>query len=81
MKVFGCTMQGRYRGGLILVAANSIEEAFKVASQSQFSYWFEDTEDGVTTSSFYPFEYWMEFSELSCTYTEPQVIIEASHAE
>ena len=30
MKVFGCTREGCYAGGIILVAANSIEEAIDV---------------------------------------------------
>ena len=29
MKVFGCTREGSYTGGIILVAANSIEEALE----------------------------------------------------
>ena len=29
MKVFMCTRQGGYSGGLAVVAANSVEEAFK----------------------------------------------------
>lgn len=93
MKVFGCTMQGGYAGGIILVAANSVEEAFKLASTNKsIDYLFEwETPDGdwaapfsegaILRSDRYPFEEWHEFEHLSCDYTEPQVILEESYAE
>ena len=44
MKVFGCTREGGYSGGIILVAANSIEEAIDVyRNDSDYDYqWYED---------------------------------------
>ena len=93
MKVFGCTMQQHYSGGIILVAANSVEEAFELASTyERIDFLFNwETPDGfyakphaegaVLKSSYYPFEKWHEFEHLSCDYTEPQVILEESYFE
>jgi len=33
MKVFGCEMQGGYAGGIVLVAANTKEQAFEVSGR------------------------------------------------
>lgn len=93
MKVFGCKRQGNYSGGIVLVAANSIEEAFNVASHSnELEYMFEWTDkhgfwadsndkDAVCSSSYYPFEKWEEYNHLSCDFTEPCVIVEAGYSE
>ena len=81
MKVFGCEMQGGYAGGIILVAARSVDEAFEVASANKdcgYLFFFLGAE--IICDS-YPKEKWHEFEHLSCDYTEPQVILEESHAE
>jgi hypothetical protein len=86
-------MQGGYAGGIVLVAANTIEQAFELASLSpKCDFWFNwETPDGswaapksdgaILRSDYYPFEKWREYEHLSCDYTEPQVILEESHAE
>lgn len=97
MKVFGCEMQGGYAGGVILVSANDVKQAYEVAStcdKCDFLFeWLRIDADGeehfakpfsegaVLRSYCYPFEKWHEFEHLSCDYTEPQVILEESHAE
>ena len=91
MKVFGCTMMESYSGGIILVAANSIEEAYQVAAR-EYDLYFDwrdaygnrverHTPDAKVTSTYYPFEEWKEYEHLSCDYTDPQVILEESYAE
>lgn len=84
MKVFGCEMQGGYAGGIILVAARSVDEAFEVASVNKdCGYLFYYIDDACTeiTSDSYPKEKWHEFKHLSCDYGLPQVILEESHRE
>lgn len=93
MKVFGCEMQGGWAGGIVLVAANTKEQAFEVAARSpKCEWWFDWTgpdgyyakpgsEGAKVRSDHYPIEKWHEFEHLSCDFTEPQVILEESHAE
>jgi len=92
MKVFGCEMQGCFAGGVILVAAETREQAFDIASRDQrcwmFSwntpdgYWAAPGSEGAKASSdLYPIEMWHEFKHLSCDFTKPQVILEESRAE
>ena len=94
MKVYGCRMQGGYCGGIVLVAANNIREAYMIAAKHEkcgFWFYFCD-EDGcwidqdanpdvLPSSDRYPFSQWQEYEHLSCDYTEPQLILEESHAE
>ena len=91
MKVFGCPRMESYSGGIILVAANSIEEAYQVAIK-ELDYYFDwkdangkrvkrFTPDAKITSDAYPFEEWREYKHLSCDYIEPQVILEESYIE
>lgn len=92
MKVFGCKNRCSYGGGLILVAANSKEEAYLTAAMSdKISYVFDWVDangwcepDGNIKhciSSTYPFDYWFEVEHLSTDYTEPQIIIEDHYSE
>lgn len=94
MKVFGCKNRRSYGGGLILVAANSKEEAFLTAAMNdKTSYlfdWFDD--DGTYSyepdgninhciSDTYPIGRWCEIEHLSANLTEPEVIIEDHYTE
>ena len=93
MKVFGCIMRGGYRGGIVLVAANDVRQAFELAScNPKCCIWFDwRTPDGnwatpfqpgaKVRSDYYSLECWQEFEHLSCDYTKPQVILEESYAE
>ena len=93
MKIFCCRNQMPYGGGLILVAANTKEEAFLTAamdeSTSWFFYWADDNNtwcepDGNIhhcKSDGYPFDCWFEVEHLSTDLTEPQVIIEDHYSE
>ena len=76
-------MQGGWAGGIVLVAANTKEQAFEVAARSQKCEWWFDkiSPSGNVVSDRYPIEKWHEFEHLSCDFTEPQVILEESHAE
>ena len=82
MKVFGCTRDGCYSGGIILVAANSIEEAIDVyRNDSDYNYqWYED-EDGYLYCDCYPFKKWREYPQLSYNGDEPCVILEEGYSE
>lgn len=86
MKVFGCKVQVSYGGGVILVAANTVEEAFLTAA-SKSSYLFEWRDDRIdgdinhVVSDAYPFSAWHEVKHLQTDLTKPQVILEESYYE
>lgn len=82
MKVFCCKNQISYGGGLILVAANTREEAFSVASVDEDTkWWFYEMECGELVSDTYPKNRWFEVEHLSTDLTKPQVIIEDHYSE
>lgn len=93
MKVFGCKCDMSYGGGLILVAANNVEEAFLTAAMDEkVSYMFDWADDDYMwiepdgdinhcRSSVYPFKKWIEVEHLSTDLSEPKVIIEDSYYE
>jgi len=84
MKVFCCRNQYSYGGGLILVAANTKEEAFNTASvDKDTNYFFYEIEynTGIFISDTYPLNMWFEVEHLSTDLTEPQVIIEDHYSE
>lgn len=82
MKVFCCKNQCSYGGGLILVAANTIEEAFSVASIGEDTNWlFYEKESGELVSDTYPINEWFEVEHLSTDLSKPQVIIEDHYTE
>ena len=88
MKVFACKSQETYGGGLILVAANTKEEAFNTAADAaKDDCWLPFYEcrhrDGSCTieSDEYPFDEWFEVKHLSTDLTEPKVIIEDHYSE
>ena len=93
MKVFGCKSNIPYGGGLILVAANTIEEAFLTAAMDdKLNYlfdWYDDNwmwsePDGDIThceSETYPLSKWFEVEHLSTDLTKPIVIVEDHYSE
>ena len=94
MKVFCCENQHLYGGGLILVAANSKEEAYLTAADDDKTFylfdWFDDNgvysnePDGNIshcTSDTYPLEKWYEVEHLSTDLSEPQIIVEDHYSE
>ena len=82
MKVFCCKNQCSYGGGLILVAANTKEEAFSVASVDEDTNWlFYKMESGELVSDTYPKNEWFEVEHLSTDLSEPQVIVEDHYSE
>lgn len=92
-KVFACRNQAPYGGGLILVAANTKEEAYLTAAYNdKTSYLFEWVGDDYMwcepdgninhcKSDTYPFDEWFEVKHLSTDLVEPQVIIEDHYSE
>lgn len=93
MKVFGCKCDMSYGGGLILVAANNVKEAFLTASMDKkvgcMFDWADD--EGIwcepdgnidhCSSMIYPLENWFKVEHLSTDLTEPKVILEDSYYE
>lgn len=91
MKVFGCKRTGSYSGGLIIVAANSLNEAFETFAKDERCEWMIDwynfqieeyTEDiTIVDSDTYPRDNWFEISELVANVDSPRIIIEDGHSE
>lgn len=94
MKVFCCKNQLSYGGGLILVAANTKEEAYLTAAyDDKTSYlfdWFDDNDvysykpDGNInhcTSDTYPLGKWHEVEHLSTDLSEPKIIVEEHYSK
>ena len=93
MKVFCCRNQHYYGGGLILVAANTREEAYLVAAMNEktkYLFRWEDDEGGWCEpngnvdhcrSYTYPFDEWFEVEHLATDFIEEKVIIEDSYSE
>lgn len=91
MKVFGCKRSGGYSGGLIIVAANSLDEAFEIfAKDDRYEWmteWFDfDTgkiiEDiTIVDSDTYPRDNWFEMPELVANVDSPRIIIEGGYTE
>lgn len=91
MKVFGCKRSGGYSGGLIIVAANSLNEAFETfAKDDRYEWmidWF-DFETGkivddvtIVDSDTYPRGNWFEIPELVANVDSPRIIIEGGYSE
>ncbi len=87
MKVYGCENDLMYGGGLILVAANTIEEAYLTAATddrtSDLFHWVGDEEPNFNyyVSATYPLGEWREIEHLSTDLSKPQVIIENHYSE
>lgn len=90
MKVFACKYQGDYAGGLIIVAANNINEAFETFAKDEEYDWlieYFDNEghytDDITKvdSPYYPRDKWFEMHELTANVDSPRVICEDSYME
>lgn len=91
MKVFGCKRSGGYSGGLIIVAANSLDEAFETfAKDDRYEWmieWFDFDTDTViedvtkVDSNTYPRDDWFEIPELVANVDSPRVISEGGYTE
>lgn len=87
MKVFGCNVQLPYSGGGILVAANNLDEAIRVAAEEyrllfdcykskDIIMFAKPNEADFIESDWYPKDKWKEITELTCNCDKPHVIIE-----
>lgn len=90
MKVFMCRRKGGYSGGLAVVAANSVEEAFKTFFEDPDYDWMvnkcdEDynlTDDFTKWHSYYyPLEKWFECKVITANVKKPCVIMEDGYSE
>ena len=82
-----------YGGGLVLVAANTVEEAYLTAAMDDKTgylfHWADDDymwcePDGIInhcTSDTYPLGKWYEVEHLSTDLFEPQIIVEDHYSE
>ena len=91
MKVFGCKRSGGYSGGLIIVAANSLDEAFETFAKDDRCEWMVewfDFDTGIVIedvtkvdSNTYPRDNWFEIPELVANVDNPRVINEGGYTE
>lgn len=90
MKVFMCQRRSGYSGGLAVVAANSVEEAFKTFFDDPDKAWmvnkytddFKRTDDYTKWSSdYYPKDKWFECKVLTANLDKPRVIMEDGYSE
>ena len=91
MKVFGCKRSGSYSGGLIIVAANNLNEAFETFAKDDRYKWLIDwydfqtkqyTEDVTKVNSdIYHRNDWFEIPELVANVDSPRVISENGYTE
>lgn len=85
MKVWINKRSGGYSGGMILVAANSAEEAHKVFHADPFLKWMWDNASWESQTSiddyYYRPEGWEEMPMLEAHVDTPQVLDEAGYTE
>ena len=90
MKVFMCQRQGGYSGGLAVVAASSVEEAFKTFFEDEDYDWmvykcdedYNPTDDFTKwRSDYYPIENWFECKVLTANVDKPCVIMEDGYTD
>lgn len=87
MKVFMNKRQGAYSGGMILVAANSAQEAHELCLNSdelEYVYWeWASKAKGTKTVSFYQYslDNWQEVPNLWYAGVNPCVIAEEGYSE
>ena len=81
MKVWMNKRQGGYSGGMILVAANSAEEAHEVFhADAHFAYYWDEM-DGVVYDSYYMPANWEVVPNLEYHGEYPCVIAEEGYTE
>lgn len=86
-----CKRQGGYSGGLAVVAANSVEEAFKTFFEGNDYAWmaykydvdtYKFTDDYTKWfSDYYPIDEWFECKVLTANVDKPCVIMEGGYSE
>ena len=81
MKVFINVRSGSYSGGMILVAANTKEEAIKAFREDEdYDWMWDEMEDGIY-DMYYGEDGWMESTVLTANVDTPQVIAENGYSE
>ena len=81
MKVFINVRCGSYSGGMILVAANTKEEAIKAFREDKDYDWMWYEIDDKIDDMYYGENGWMESTELTANVDTPQVIAENGYSE
>lgn len=91
MKVFMCKRTGGYSGGLVVVAANTLDEAFETfAKDERYKYlveWYDWETSAIIDdvskidSEYYPRDNWFEVSYIIANVDKPCVIAECGYTE
>ena len=83
LHVFAAQRSGGYSGGLIMVAAHTIEEAIETYHTSKYAAdecLYQEV-DGEVAWDYYPAEKWYEIPGVFADYDEPRIIDEGGHSE
>lgn len=91
MKVFINKREGVYSGGMIIVAANNVEEAQNILLKTypDDTYSFDkdgdicyDKEESVTVENYYyKKDNWIELPDITASFEKPTFIAESGHTE
>lgn len=88
LKLFAAKRNNGYSGGLIIVAANNLDEAYKLykewAKTTEQTWIYESYEgsDGFyDVNNVYPREYWYEIRGVNAISDSPRVIDEGGYTE
>lgn len=72
LDVFACKRSGGYSGGVIVVAANSIEEAIGTAIRDGYKYEIDQ---------YYQYNDWERLNGVVAYFDKPKVLIEDGYSE
>lgn len=81
MKVWVNYRIGGYSGGMILVAANSAEEALQAFHDDPDMKWMWDEWEGCIAEHYYAAAGWRELPNVVANVDKPQVLAEAGYTE
>lgn len=81
MKVFTNKREGSYSGGLIVVAANSVEEAHETFHKDERFSWAWDMIDDDVFDDYYLPNNWEEMPMLIANVDKPMVLAEEGYTE
>lgn len=82
MKVWINYREGSYSGGILLVAANTAEEAHRTFHDDpNLGYMWDTTYDGYIDDYYYRADGWKEMPNMTSNVDKPQVLAEGGYTE
>lgn len=85
LNLFACKRNCRYSGGLIVVAAHDIEEAYNLykeyGEKECLVSFYDDGEEVLESYNEYPRQEWYQIPDITVECDSPQVIDEDGYTE